>query len=136
MLEKPTPDVLGGPPGSIAGRSPFHRWIGVVEAAEGTAVDAWFELPVNNRGAAVLDRLDIPVVFPALIRTSNTLYFAGNGLSDETPFRLRRLQGGATLTRLVTGQEFRFFYQILEPSMGWLLYRQEVHAEAIRAASD
>ena len=42
-------------------------------------------------------------------------------MEDETPCRLRHLKGNASFTRLVTGDEFRFLYRVLEPSVGWLL---------------
>ncbi len=119
------PLVHGGAPGAIRGTATFDGWASVVEAAPGATVEAEFELPVTDSGAAKLDKQDIPAIFPALIRRNNTLYFAGNGLADETPFRLRHLYGSATFTRLVTGQEFRFFYTILEPSIGWLISQVE-----------
>lgn len=121
LLDKRLPRVVGGPPTSIPGESTFDRWFGVVEPAEGTVVDAWFEIRVNEAGAEVLAEAGIPSRFPALVRTERTLYFAGDGLDDATPFRLRHLQGGALFTRLVTGREYRFTYQILEPSLAWLL---------------
>ncbi len=113
--------VSGGPPGSAGGDSYFDGWFSMVEPTEGGVVDAWFDLAVTDDGAAVLADHGIPTRFPALIRSDNTLYFAGDGLSDETPFRLRRLKGGAIFTRLVTGDEFQFMYQVLEPSIAWLI---------------
>lgn len=123
LIEERLPLVVGGPPGSAGGSAPFGRWIGIVEPAEDAIVDAWIELRVTEEGARQLTKAGVPLRFPALIRTENTLYFAGDGLDDETPFRLRRLTGGATFTRLVTGNEFRFLYQVLEPSIGWMLDR-------------
>lgn len=125
QLTHSMPTVTGGPPGSGGGTADFDKWITMVEPLAGSTVDAWFELPVNSEGAAVLARVGIPNRFPALIRTDRTLYFAGDGLQDDTPFRLRNLKGGASFTRLVTGDEYRFLYQVLEPSVGWLLAQRE-----------
>ncbi len=129
-----TPLVVGGAPGAIAGDAPFDSWFSWTEPTGNAVVDAWFELPVTDSGAAVLEDAGIPLRFPALIRTENTLYFGGDGLADETPFRLRRLKGGAVLTRLITGSEFRFIYTILEPAVGWLIEQSEAAAD-IRAAA-
>lgn len=115
------PTVLGGPPNSGGSEALFAKWMSYVNPVVGSSVDAWFELPVNDDGAALLAEAGIPTRIPALIRGPNTLYFAGDGLEDETPFRLRRLRGGAVFTRLITGEEFRFLYQVLEPSMAWLI---------------
>ncbi len=121
VLTEPLPIVSGGPPGSDGGQAPFKGWLGVIEAKETSKVDAWVQLGVTDEGLDLLDAAGIPNRFPALVRTERTLYFAGDGLDDETPFRLRRLKGGALFTRLVTGEEFRFLYQVLEPSVGWML---------------
>ncbi|MEZ5226433.1 MAG: hypothetical protein R2710_07095 [Acidimicrobiales bacterium] len=115
--------IIGGPPGSPGGNARFDGWVEVVQPDPGTELDAVFELPVNADGAKMLARMGLPTRFAALVRTDRTLYFAGDGLRDETPFRLRKLKGGATFTRLVTGDEFQFLYQVLEPSFGWLLDR-------------
>ncbi len=121
QLSGPAIRVLGGPPGSPGADALFNGWVEVVQPDPGTEVDAVFELPVTADGDRLLARMGLPNRFAALIRTDHTLYFAGDGLRDETPFRLRRLEGGATFTRLITGDEFQFLYQILEPSFGWLL---------------
>ncbi len=123
QLLSPLPIVEGGPPGSGGGSAPFGGWIGIVEAHEDSVVDARFRLDVAPQAAQILASVGVPLEFPALVRTDRTLYFAGDGLDDETPFRLRRLAGGASITRAVTGSEFRFLYQVLEPSIGWLLDR-------------
>lgn len=128
MLDRWLPRVVGGPPGAIPGESTFPRWFGLVRPQDGAAVDAWFDIRVNAEGAKVLGEAGLPARFPALIRTERTLYFAGDGLDDDTPFRLKHVQGGALFTRLVTGREYRFVYQILEPSIGWLLDRPPVEA--------
>ncbi len=123
--------VIGGPPGSPVGNARFDGWVEVVQADADTDVDAVFELPVNDDGKRILARMGLPDRFAALVRTEHTLYFAGDGLRDETPFRLRKLKGGATFTRLITGDEFQFLYQVLEPSFGWLLERVgEDHRQA------
>ncbi len=113
--------VTGGPPGSGGGDSLFDGWFAMVNPVDGAHVDAWFNLNVTDEGADILADHGIPVSFPAMVRTENTLYFAGDGLSDETPFRLRRLKGGAVFTRLITGAEFQFLYQVMEPSIAWLI---------------
>ncbi len=113
--------IIGGPPGSPGGNGRFEGWVEVVQADSETEIDAVFELPVTSEGDRLLDRAGLPNQFAALVRTERTLYFAGDGLRDETPFRLRKLKGGATFTRLITGDEFQFLYQVLEPSFGWLL---------------
>lgn len=126
MLDRWLPRVVGGPPGAIPGESTFSRWFGLVRPQDGATVDAWFEIHVNAEGAKVLGEAGLPTRFPALIRNERTLYFAGDGLDDDTPFRLKHVQGGALFTRLVTGREFRFAYQILEPSIAWLLEQPPV----------
>jgi hypothetical protein len=125
--------IVGGPPGSTGGVAPYDGWVNIVEPAPDAEVDAAFRIPVTVDGDRVLARAGIPNTFAALVRTERTLYFSGDGLDDETPFRLRRLRGGATFTRLVTGDEFRVLYQVLEPSIKWLLDRVE-ESEATVAA--
>ncbi len=121
MMTSDFTGVRGGPPGAAGGESLFDGWFAYVEPTDGAVVDAWFDLSLTEEGLAVLADEGIPATFPAMIRTENTLYFAGDGLSDETPFRLRRLKGGAIFTRLVTGSEFQFLYQVMEPSIAWLI---------------
>ncbi|MDA3039235.1 MAG: hypothetical protein O3C27_06840 [Actinomycetota bacterium] len=128
MLEQWLPRVVGGPPGAVPGESTFPRWFGLVRPREGATVDAWFEIRVNEQAAKALANAGLPTRFPALIRTERTLYFTGDGLGEGTPLRLKHVQGGALFTRLVTGTEYRFMYQILEPSIAWLLDRQPVEA--------
>lgn len=113
--------IIGGPPGSPGGNARFDGWVEVVQPQPGSELDAIFELPVTAEGAQILAQSGLATRFAALVRTQRTLYFAGDGLRDETPFRLRKLKGGATFTRLITGDEFQFLYQVLEPSFGWLI---------------
>jgi hypothetical protein len=122
QLTSGTIDLRGGPPGGGQGAA-YDGWVAVVEPREGASVDATFQLPLTDDGRRLLARVGIPDRMPALIRTERTLYFAGDGLSNETPFRLNHLRGGAALTRSITGEEFQFLYQVLEPSFGWLLAR-------------
>ncbi len=123
QLTAPFPDVIGAAPGGISGDAPFPRWFSWVQPIGDAEVTAWFDLQVTEEGAEVLAEAGIPTSLPAVITTDRTLYFAGDGLDDETPFRLRRLKGGSVLTRLVTGDEFRFVYTVLEPAIGWLVER-------------
>lgn len=120
-LTNPLPQISGGAPGAIRGVASFDNWGSIVAAGPDTELDANFEFLVNELGRAKLDEHGLDPIFPALIRRDNTLYFTGNGLANETPFRLNHLRGAATFTRLVTGKEFRFLYTILEPSVGWLI---------------
>ncbi len=117
-LEFRYPYFVGGPEGSRGDRASFPRWFELVEPNEGSEVEAWIELPVNDDGRRILDSAGVPARWPGVVSTDNTVYVAADGLEDATGFSFKQFTGGDWLSwKFDNHPRERFFHQILFPSI-------------------
>ena len=111
------PAFVGGIEGSRGEHAGFGRWFELVEPTDGV-VEAWLDLPVNDRGAAMLAAAGLPVRWPGVITTPTTVYVAGDGLEDDAGFSFRSFAGGDWISwRFDDAPEERFFHQVLRPAL-------------------
>ncbi len=115
---RPMPTFAGTPPGGRGDRARFPRWIELVEPSEGTVVESWIELPVNDAGAEILADAGLPARWPGLLTTTSTSYLAADGLEDRTGFSFRHFTGGDWLSYHFDDHPNEdFFHQILRPAL-------------------
>lgn len=94
----------------------FSSWFALIEADSAADTELWINLPVNDRGAALLEEKGIAWRSPFLLWNDNTVYVAGNIASTPAAFPARRIAGALPVLRwLPSDGEAAVFYRVYAP---------------------
>ena len=94
----------------------YSFWFALIETDPGADTQLWIDLPVNDRGAAVLEELGIALRYPFLVWNDNTVYAAGNVASTPAAFPARRILGALpVLERFPADDNAAMFYRVYAP---------------------
>lgn len=108
--------------GSDATNILYDSWFALIQAQSGADTVLWIDLPVNDRGAAILDEWGIAKRSPFLVWNDNTVYAAGNLASTPAAFPARRISGAlAVLERLPFDDNVALFYRVYAPVVARLV---------------
>ncbi|WP_342542426.1 hypothetical protein MHH33_16820 [Paenisporosarcina sp. FSL H8-0542] len=106
---------------NLDGESPYRYWFDITEAVDENNVLAYFELPVNKQGQALLDEWGIPSRFPAVIEkkqdATSSYYFAGDFVDTNDIPSIYQYSG---ITKVKEWFTFDFVYP--EQSFFWKTY--------------
>ncbi len=95
---------------------PFNSWFALIEALDGADTELWINLPVNDRGAALLEEHGIAKRSPFLVWNDNTVYAAGNLASTPAAFPARRIAGALPVLRwFASDSDAAMFYRVYAP---------------------
>lgn len=113
-------------------RTRYNYWFDVIEAEEGTEVLADYELDLTESGKRELKKLNIPTVFPAVVKNDTgvytSYYFAGDYADNGEATGFYRSVGldrvFSLLSRDSNGSQQGFYWKSYRPLMKRIL--QEV----------
>jgi hypothetical protein len=117
QLESPRPRVTG----NLLDESEeldisFDSWFALIEADSGADTQLWINLPVNDRGADLLEEWGIAHRSPFLVWNDNTVYAAGNLASTPAAFPARHIAGALPVLKyLAADGNAALFYRVYAP---------------------
>lgn len=94
----------------------LNSWFALIEADSAADTTLWINLPVNDRGAALLEAKGIALRSPFLVWNDNTVYAAGSLASTPAAFPARRIVGALpVMERLFAAGDAAMFYRVFAP---------------------
>ena len=104
----------------------YFSWFALISADVSADTELWLELPVNDRGAALLEERGVPQRSPFLVWTDNTVYAAGNVATTPAAFPARRIRGALpVLERIPASASAQMFYLVYAPLLERLVEMAE-----------
>ena len=105
----------------------YSSWFALIETDSAADTQLWIDLPVNDRGAVILEELGVAQRYPFLVWNDNTVYVAGNVASTPAAFPARRIFGALpVLERFPADDNAAMFYRVYAPLVERLVEMAEV----------
>lgn len=112
----------------------FESWFALIQADSAADTALWINLPVNDRGAALLEEKGIALRSPFLVWNDNTVYAAGSLASTPAAFPARRIVGALpVMERLFTDGDAAVFYRVYAPLVERLVNMAELNAQRLNS---